>query len=188
MTTKKDTKKKSSASKAKAAVTKAKEKLDPIQDEELEEEHDDMHPELEDIKNEDMPDIDGDMEPDIDGDIEFLIDPDNIISDDAGDDDEEGAIALDEGANTDELQKIIKGDFEEAPDPELAEEDDDEEEEEAIEDEASKAKENGTAKATTKEWTCSDCYVKVAPAQFGAPDSPVCPQGQSVCPAIKKFF
>lgn len=139
-------------------------------------------PEVQEIQ--DMPDIDGDIDPDIDGDIEFLIDPDNIG------DDEDGVIAI-ESKNLDGLQKIITGDFQDMPDsePELDEEDLDEMDEPHHNRQViSKATLKTTTKLKVHDWTCTSCYVKVAPAQFGSAANPACPQGQSICPAVDKFF
>ncbi len=42
--------------------------------------------------------------------------------------------------------------------------------------------------AETAEWTCPSCFLNVQPRQFGSPQDPICPSGETVCPGMKKFF
>lgn len=134
----------------------------------------------------DDPDLDDELDSGIDNNIEYLIDPENIA-------DEIGSGGSSEGElkNLDDVEAIIAEGIEniagEEPEPDPDEIDGDLD----TKKKTTKQKTQKSGKKATRkeeEWTCSGCFVKVAPAQLGSASKPVCPQGQSVCPAIDRFF
>ncbi len=151
----------------------------------------------------------------LDEDLEFLVDPADITDDSFTDVDattEEIDNIADEQikdveAETDSEAEDDEDSEGEAEDEEDSEGEAEDEEEDNLPDSESRKKSdqnkpakntakkakastaaNSLAKTSAQEWTCHGCFMKVIPSQFGPADNPVCPIGESICPAIKKFF